>query len=98
MGVGYKKRGRQDTDEPAILFFVEKKVPVEALAVDERVPKRIGRSCTDVIEVGEIRFLGRTEKLRPALPDPVSAIIKLLPEPLGLWYGTGDWAVTDPFQ
>ena len=68
VGVGYKKRGRQDTDEPAILFFVEKKVPVNALGVDERVPRRIGRCCTDVIEVGEIRFLGRTDKLRPALP------------------------------
>jgi hypothetical protein len=68
VGVGYKKRGRQDTDEPAVLFFVEKKVPVDALGVDECVPRRIGRCCTDVIEVGEIRFLGRTDKLRPALP------------------------------
>ncbi len=22
VGIGYKKRGRQDTDEPAVIFFV----------------------------------------------------------------------------
>ena len=68
VGVGYKKRGRQDTDEPAIVFFVERKMPIGALGVDDCVPKRIGRHCTDVIEVGEVRFLGRTERLRPAAP------------------------------
>lgn len=68
MGIGYKKNGQQETDELAILFFVEKKVPAEVLKVDEVIPKRIGRVSTDVIEVGEMRFLGRTEKMRPAPP------------------------------
>ncbi|MDH7578640.1 MAG: hypothetical protein QHH75_12700 [Bacillota bacterium] len=68
VGLGYKKRGRQDTDELAVIFFVEKKVPAEALGVDEIIPRRIGRCATDVIEVGEIRLLGRTEKFRPAHP------------------------------
>lgn len=68
MGIGYKKRGRQDTDEPAVIFFVEKKVPAEALGVDECIPRRVGRHCTDVIEVGEVRFLGRMDKQRPAAP------------------------------
>lgn len=68
VGLGYKKRGREDTEEMAIIFFVEKKLPAEALAVDEVIPKKIGRCCTDVIEVGEMRFLGRTERLRPAQP------------------------------
>ncbi len=36
--------------------------------MDEVIPKRIGRCCTDVIEVGEMRFLGRTERVRPAQP------------------------------
>lgn len=68
MGIGYKKRGRQDTDEPAIIFFVDKKVPTEALRLDEAIPKRIAGKPTDVIEVGDIRFLGRTDRLRPAMP------------------------------
>ena len=68
MGIGYKKRGRQYTDEPAIIFFVDKKVPVEALGIDDIIPRRIAGKPTDVIEVGEIRLLGRTEKRRPAVP------------------------------
>ncbi|AFV13019.1 hypothetical protein Tph_c28540 [Thermacetogenium phaeum DSM 12270] len=77
MGIGYKKRGRQDTDELAIIFFVEKKVPAEALGVDECVPKRIGRVCTDVIEIGEVQFLGRTEKMRPAAPGSSIGHVKV---------------------
>jgi hypothetical protein len=68
VGIGYKKRSKQDTDEPAVIFFVEKKLPAEKLGVDECVPRKIRRNCTDVIEVGEVRFLSRTSKLRPALP------------------------------
>ena len=34
-------------------YFCREKVPVNALGVDERVPRRIGRCCTDVIEVGD---------------------------------------------
>lgn len=68
IGIGYKKRGRDETDEPAIIFFVEQKLPVEALGVDEVVPKRISGIPTDVVEVGEIRLLGRTERHRPAMP------------------------------
>jgi hypothetical protein len=68
MGIGYKKRGRQDTDEPAVIFFVDKKVPVEALGIDGIIPKRIAGKPTDVIEVGDVRLLRRTGKHRPAVP------------------------------
>jgi hypothetical protein len=68
MGIGYKKRGRQETDEPAVIFFVDKKVPVEALGIDDVIPKRIAGKPTDVIEVGEIHLLGRTSRHRPAVP------------------------------
>ncbi len=27
VGIGYKKRGRLETEEPAVIFFVDKKVP-----------------------------------------------------------------------
>lgn len=68
VGLGFKKTGQQDTDELAVVFFVDKKVPAEALGVEQVIPRRIGRVHTDVIEVGEMRFLGRTEKMRPAQP------------------------------
>jgi hypothetical protein len=68
VGIGYKKKDRQDTDELALVFFVQKKVLMETLGVEQVIPKRIGRVCTDVIEIGEVRLLGRTEKLRPAPP------------------------------
>lgn len=68
VGLGYKKKGQEDTGDLAVIFFVEKKVPAAALGVDEVIPRKIGRSCTDVVEVGEMRFLGRTEKFRPAAP------------------------------
>jgi hypothetical protein len=68
MGIGYKKRGREDTDEPAVIFFVDKKVPAEALGIDDIIPKRIAGKPTDVIEVGEIQLLGRTGRQRPAVP------------------------------
>ncbi len=68
MGVGYKKQSQNDVDEPAVVFFVDKKVPSDALGVDELIPKRVGRHCTDVIEVGDVRLLGRMERQRPAAP------------------------------
>ncbi len=68
MGIGYKKNGRDEADEPAIIFFVDRKVPIESLGVDELIPRRIAGTATDVVEVGEIRFLGRTERRRPAMP------------------------------
>lgn len=77
VGVGYKKQGRQDTDEPAVIFFVDKKVPVDALGIDDIIPKRIAGKLTDVIEVGEIRLLGRTERLRPAVPGASIAHYKV---------------------
>lgn len=68
MGLGYKRRGDQETDEPAVVFFVNKKIPAEALSVDQMIPKKIGRASTDVVEVGEMRFLRRTGRMRPACP------------------------------
>jgi hypothetical protein len=68
VGLGYKKKGRQDTDELAVVFFVDRKVPAETLGVEELIPRKIGKAVTDVIEIGEVRFLGRTEKMRPAPP------------------------------
>ncbi|HAA89753.1 MAG: Uncharacterized protein XD63_0466 [Thermoanaerobacterales bacterium 50_218] len=68
VGIGYKKKGQRETDELAVIFFVEKKLPAEALRIDQLVPRRIAGVPTDVVEIGEVRFLGRTGKVRPAPP------------------------------
>lgn len=68
VGIGYKKKGRQDTDDLGLIFFVEKKLPPEALAVDQVIPKRIGGVFTDVLEIGRVTFLERMERFRPAFP------------------------------
>ncbi len=68
VGLGYKKRGEREGPELAVVFLVRKKLPVAALEKEEILPRRVGRVPTDVIEVGEVRFLGRTERLRPAPP------------------------------
>lgn len=69
LGVGYKIVGGKITKEPAVLVLVKKKVPEEALLARHRVPRALGHTSTDVIEVGEVRLLdARVERARPAKP------------------------------
>lgn len=63
VGVGVSKRrvGGKVTDEPAVLAYVSHKLPLEALRLDERVPRVVdldGEEVgTDVVEVGVPRFV-----------------------------------------
>lgn len=63
VGVGVSKRrvGGTVTDEPAVLIYVSRKLPLEALRFDERVPRVVdvdGEEVgTDVVEVGVPRFV-----------------------------------------
>lgn len=68
VGQGVKRVKGRATGEPAIVVLVKKKVPLSELKRDERVPHTLSKVAVDVIEVGEIRLLGRTEYLRPAPP------------------------------
>lgn len=68
MGIGYKEVGGETTPVLAITVLVSKKVPVGALAPGQKVPGKVGEVPTDVIEVGDIRLLGRTDAVRPAVP------------------------------
>jgi hypothetical protein len=49
-------------------FLWRRKCLQRLWGVDECIPRRVGRHCTDVIEVGEVRFLGRVDRQRPAAP------------------------------
>jgi len=69
VGVGYKRVGMTRTDKPAVIVFVEKKVPAGKLSRSQRVPEKVHGVETDVIEIGRVRLLGsRSERMRPALP------------------------------
>lgn len=69
IGLGYKIIQGRSTNKPAIMVLVEKKLPESKLKKRNIVPKTLGEVTTDVIEVGDIRFLTlRTEKARPARP------------------------------
>ncbi|MGB9887718.1 MAG: hypothetical protein ACPLRW_12090 [Moorellales bacterium] len=70
VGVGHgvrRVRGRA-TEEPAIVVLVNRKVPLTELRREERVPRTLSKVAVDVVEVGEIRLLGRTQYIRPAPP------------------------------
>jgi hypothetical protein len=71
-GVGYKRVGGVVTQEPAVVVSVIKKLPPEALAVDEIIPRFVGPMPTDIVETGVIRALqAPTDRWRPA-PGGVS--------------------------
>jgi hypothetical protein len=71
-GVGYKRVGGQLTQELAVVVSVIKKLPPEALAMDEIIPRVVGTVQTDIVETGVIRSLqAPTDQWRPA-PGGVS--------------------------
>jgi hypothetical protein len=72
VGVGYKIKGGQQTDDYAIVVMVSQKLPLSAIAPEAVLPKNLSGIKIDVIEVGELRALQtRTNRWRPA-PGGVS--------------------------
>ncbi|SMB91351.1 hypothetical protein SAMN00808754_0426 [Thermanaeromonas toyohensis ToBE] len=68
VGIGNKLVRGEDTRRPALVVLVKKKTPLSSLKREERIPKLLGKAETDVLEVGELRLLGRTDYQRPAQP------------------------------
>jgi hypothetical protein len=55
----------QKTDIECITFFVEKKLPISALAAEDLIPAAIDNLPTDVIETGIIKALvSRTDRIK----------------------------------
>jgi hypothetical protein len=72
VGVGYKVKQGQRSDEMAVVVLVSQKLPLPALQPEMILPKLINGVKIDVIEVGIIRALqARTDRWRPA-PGGVS--------------------------
>ena len=67
VGVGYKVKNGQQTDDFSIVVMVSKKLPLAALTPQAVLPKNISGVKIDVIEVGELHALQvRTNRWRPA--------------------------------
>jgi hypothetical protein len=72
VGVGYKVKGGQQTDDYAVVVMVSQKLPLAALAPKAVLPKSLSGVNVDVVEVGQLRALqARTDRWRPA-PGGVS--------------------------
>ena len=70
VGIGQEIKGGKRTGRIAIICSVEKKIPLETLAIEDVIPYDIEGQPTDVIEAGQMKAL-HTSKHRPA-PSGVS--------------------------
>jgi len=69
VGVGFKSVGGVQTNEPAVIVSVVKKLPSSQLVGLAMVPSLLGGVQTDVIETGKIvAFQDPKQKMRPARP------------------------------
>lgn len=57
VGVGKRQVGGQITDQDCLIVMVERKVPLEELASQDRIPSEIEGVCVDVQAVGRIKAL-----------------------------------------
>ena len=89
VGVGYKIREGRITDEPAIMVYVTRKLPKQALRKEELVPEELDGIKTDVVEVGKIVALGLAE---PEITPPRERTRKWRPAPPGV--SIGHYAIT----
>jgi len=78
VGIGKKIVAGRETDEPAVIVFVEKKIPEPQLNRKDIIPKTLDEVKTDVIETGRLKAQAamaggrvRTDRWRPA-PGGVS--------------------------
>jgi hypothetical protein len=55
VGVGLQHTGGQRTDRVALVVMVDRKLPLDQLAPEERLPREINGVPVDVKEVGELR-------------------------------------------
>src|SRR3989304_1209899 len=71
VGAGSKSGEGKETDEPAVIVFVERKLPEDRLRKEDVIPKALDEVKTDVIETGKIKAQAaapraRTDRWRPA--------------------------------
>jgi len=68
VGRGFKHIRGQNAGKLSTIVLVKHKIPAKQLCRDQIIPKKIDGETTDIIEVGDIQLLGRTDLSRPAKP------------------------------
>lgn len=68
VGVGYKEVGGECTGHLGVTVLVRRKVSGRELPRRHQVPYRLGGVPTDVVEVGDLALLARTDRVRPLVP------------------------------
>lgn len=69
VGIGYKQVRGENTEKPAYIVYVEKKLTPGDLARGYAIPSKIHGLDTDVIEIGVVKMLDvRTSRDRPCQP------------------------------
>ncbi|MEJ6950660.1 chymotrypsin family serine protease [Natronospora cellulosivora (SeqCode)] len=69
LGYGIKEKNGKRTGDEALVVLVKKKVPNNKLRKKDIIPQTLASYQTDVIEVGELKFMDlRTARTRPAQP------------------------------
>ncbi len=69
IGVGFKNPDRQGHTELAVVVSVERKLPLNELSEEDRVPPLVNGVRTDVVETGRfVAFDEQTQRMRPARP------------------------------
>src|SRR2546422_1185100 len=78
VGIGRKVVAGEETEDPAVIVFVERKLPEPQLRKKDIVPKTLDEVKTDVVETGRLKAQAagsagrtRTQRWRPA-PGGVS--------------------------
>jgi hypothetical protein len=59
VGIGFRERGGQATDQMALIVSVLRKLPASEVSADDIIPTEIEGVPVDVKEVGEIRALSQ---------------------------------------
>jgi len=68
VGIGNKTVKGVKTEEPSIIVFVTKKVDRKELRARSVIPGTVRNAKTDVVEIGEVKALAATDRIRPAYP------------------------------
>ena len=84
---------KEDGSGPVITVFVEKKVNKKDLHVSQILPDSIAGVEVNVIEVGTIKALNRTSKIRPVPAGVSISHSKVTAGTLGLWLKLNDKTV-----
>src|SRR5271166_113233 len=69
IGVGHKRVAGQHTDQLAVVFMVEKKLPKDKVEADKLLPETLDGAICDVIETGKLTAKATySGVVRPAMP------------------------------